>query len=474
MSIHKFIITIFLSMTVFRATSQVTVSIPQDSLQEITITDIVVQDNKKTKDYIIIRELTVQKNKPIPFLQFEKELDRSQKNIFNTSLFNDVKIDAVKSLEDATKYTVFITVKERWYIIPAPIFELYDRNYKEWRSVYNSDISRVRYGMRFSHNNFSGRRDVLRINAITGFSKDILVSYSQPFADKSLKHGFGVSASYANRIGVTYIDSLNAGLPRRLCASCPRPDNQIFESNEYNFSVGYNYRDGLYENHSVGIGYTSSRVSDTIIRLNKNYFAAGINKVNFGALSYSYNFSKVDYFAYPLLGSYYRLGLRARFSKASINQWMFYGFAGKYIKLAKNFYFSSQISGSAKLSETIESFYTQKTSSLEVANIRGLEEYLFFSTTDISLRNTLRYQFLNRKIKFPIRNPFFDKVPVKLFLRAYADGAYAHFPFPNYSALNNKLLRTWGFGIDLVTLYDITLKMDFRFDQFGRFSINFR
>jgi outer membrane protein assembly factor BamA len=474
MNIHKVIIIIVLVMVEFTATGQVTISIPQDSLQEITITNIIVQDNKKTKDYIIIRELTVQKNKPIPFLQFEKELDRSQKNIFNTSLFNDVKIDAVKSLDNPTKYTVFISVKERWYIVPAPIFELYDRNYKEWRNVYNSDISRVRYGIRFSHNNFSGRRDVLRINAITGFSQDVLVSYSQPYADKSLKHGFGVSASYAKRIGVSYIDSLNAGLPRRLCENCPRPNNRLFESNEYNISGGYNYRSGLYESHSVGIGYTSSTVSDTVIKLNRNYFAEGIDKVNFWALNYSYNFSKVDYFAYPLLGHYYRVGLRARFSKDAINQWMLYGFAGKYIKLAKNFYFSSQLSASAKLSETIESFYTQKTSNLEIANIRGLEEYLFFSTIDISARNTLRYQFLNRKFKFPIRNPFFDKIPIKLFVRAFADGAYAYFPFPNYSALNNKFLRTGGFGLDLVTLYDITIKMDFRFNQFGKFSIFFR
>jgi outer membrane protein assembly factor BamA len=474
MSIHKVIIVFFLLMIQFTATSQVTVSKPQDSLGEITIEDVIVQDNKKTKDYIILRELVVKKNDIIPFLQLEDDLDRSQKNIFNTTLFNEVRIDAVKSLTDGTKYTIFISVKERWYIFPAPIFELYDRNYKEWRKVYDSDINRVRYGMRFSHNNFSGRRDVLRVNVITGFSKDLLISYSQPFADKELKQGFGASISYAKRIGVSYIDSLNAGLPRKLCGNCPGPNNRLFESNEYNASAGYNYRKGLYASHAVGIGYTSTRVSDTIVKLNKNYFAEGIAKTNFLSVSYNYNYSKLDYFAYPLVGLYYKLGARSRFSKDALNQWMVYGFAGKYIKLAKKLYFSSQISASAKLNETVESFYTQKTSNLELGNIRGLEEYLFFSTMDISSRNNLRYEFLNRKFKSPILAKYVAKIPVRLFLRAYADGAYAHFPFPNYSVLNNKFLRTGGFGIDLVTLYDITLKMDFRFDQFGRFSINFR
>ena len=38
---------------------------------------------------------------------------------------------------------------------------------------------------------------------------------------------------------------------------------------------------------------------------------------------------------------------------------------------------------------------------------------------------------------------------------------------PGNSLLNNKLLHSWGLGVDMVTAYDIVFKMDYSFNQLG-------
>jgi hypothetical protein len=53
------------------------------------------------------------------------------------------------------------------------------------------------------------------------------------------------------------------------------------------------------------------------------------------------------------------------------------------------------------------------------------------------------------------------------FLKGYGDLGYAYTPELGISRLNNKLLRTWGAGIDIVTFYDIVLRFEYSFNQLG-------
>jgi Surface antigen variable number repeat len=454
--------------------AQISIPTTVDSLQPLVIIDIVVTGNKKTKSYIVTRDITFAKEDTIVHKDLMAILDRSQKNIFNTGLFNDVKIDIIPVANKPTDCIAKITVKERWYIIPAPVFQLYDRNYKEWVNVYNKDLNRIKYGLKFKHYNFSGRRDELRINLVNGFSKELSIRYTQPYADKKLQHGFGFFLGYSKRIGVSYIDSLNTGLPRQLCTTCPRPDNRLFVQEDYAAYINYTYRKGIYDRHFASIGYVSTRVADTIVTLNNNYFFNGVRKINLVDANYSYSFYKLDYSPYPLIGQYYTAGLRVRFSKDGLNQGMLFAYGGKYFKLLPKLYLSTQASSSLKIAQHQQSFYNAKTSNLEIGNIRGLEQYLIFSNWDISSRNTLRFQLLKTNFKLPIKVATINYVPLRLFIRGFADFAYAQLNQTNYSVLNNKLLRTAGFGIDLITIYDITIKVDFSFNQFGQFSVFFK
>ena len=445
-----------------------------DSNGIYTIKNIIITGNKKTKNYIVIRDIIFAIGDSIPYIKLQPILDRSQRNIYNNTLFNDVKLIAVPTPNKPYDLTIYITVIERWYIYPIPTFELYDRNYKVWAKVYNSDISRVKYGLKFSHNNFTGRRDKLSINIIDGFSKEYSFDYNQPYADKKLEHGFGFGGGYVKRIGVSYNDSLNTALPRQLCASCAKPDFTQYQQKDYYASVNYSYRNGPYRREIIGLNYINSSITDTLAALNRNYFLYGRTKAQFFDLTYYSIYNKVDYFAYPLRGQYYQIRSRLRFSVKDLNFLQLSAYSSKYVKLAKKLYASTQNSATINMNENEESYYNLKTTNTDIPNIHGLEQYSIVANWSIATRNTIKYKLYDGTIKYPFKIFKYNDAPLKIFVRAFADLAYAKLTFPNYSNLHNTLLHGYGLGIDIITRYDYTFGVDFTTNHFGKFSIYFK
>ena len=454
-----------------------------DSSSKTVIANIYIQGNARTKDYIITRDITFKKGDTLSQKELEAAADRSQKNIFNSALFNDVKIDLVKLRPG--ECDVFITVKERWYIIPTPVFELYDRNYKEWWKTYNHDIRRVTYGIRFSHRNFSGRKDKLDIFLIGGFSKQVVFRYSQPYADKKLRHGFSVSAGYSEKIGDSYQILGNTYMPRDTCrdyngdgvADCGGDTSlnyRLFNTREKFLALGYTYRKGLYASHVFNISVLHKSIADTIAKLNYNYFGRGQTVENYVQFSYGYNYSKLDYNPYPLLGHYFTMGLQAKLARHSTSQVMLYSYYGRYIRLMPRLYFSTQAAAAFRIPGG-QSFYNLKSSNLQIAGLRGLEQYAIHGTTEWSLKSTVRFRVMDKRFRLPllkIKNHEF--IPVKMYLKAFGDLGYSYMAKPDNRTLNNTLLRTAGFGLDIITIYDLAIKVDFSVNQLGQYGVYFK
>jgi outer membrane protein assembly factor BamA len=465
------------------ANAQTAPVLPIDSTAKIVISGIFIQGNARTKDYIVTRDITFKKGDSILLKDLDAAIDRSQKNIYNSTLFNEVKIDAVKLRPG--ECDIFITVKERWYIIPSPVFELYDRNYKEWWNTYNHDIRRVTYGIRFSHKNFSGRKDKLDIFLVTGFSKQILFRYSQPYADRNLRHGFSISAGYSEKIGDSYQIRGNTYMPRDTCRDYNgdgKPDlsgdscinYRFYDTKDKFIGVGYTYRKGLYTNHVFNLSVVRKTIADTIAQLNKEYFGRGSTGETYIQLSYGYNYSKLDFNVYPLVGHFQAVGIQTKIARHTTSQVMLYAYYGKYIKLLPRLYFSTQAAAVVRIPGD-QSFYNLKSSNLQIPNLRGLEQYAIHGTAEGYLKNTFRFRVLDKKFRLPllkIKNH--EYIPIKLYLKAFGDFGYSYIEPPNNKSLNNVLLRTGGLGLDIITIYDLSIKIDFSFNQLGQYGVYFK
>ena len=148
---------------------------------------------------MIRREIQFKAGDSIVVSAINQAFQLARQQVYNTTLFNEVKIEL--SMVSAFDIDVNVTVKERWYIFPSPQFQLIDRNLNEWLVTYKGDLSRVNYGIKFVHYNFSGRRDPLRIYLLNGDTRNISFSYSQPYSNPSLTQGFGIGGGLLPKSG---------------------------------------------------------------------------------------------------------------------------------------------------------------------------------------------------------------------------------------------------------------------------------
>ena len=250
-----------------------------DSTAKIFISSIQVTGNKRTKYYIIQREMRIQPGDSILASALFEKLKRSQELIYNTSLFTEVILEP--EFISATDMSIKVSVKEKWYIYPSPQFQLVDRNFNEWINTYHADLNRVIYGAKFAHYNLSGRRDQLRIYLLTGYARNFSFSYSAPYSNKKLTEGFFAGASYTQNREVSYkTNSKNFLL---------RFSNEAFVRKTLGVSGSYIVRKGFYRRHIFSLGYSNSTVVDSLVtKYNPLYFGNKKNNIGYTDASYIY------------------------------------------------------------------------------------------------------------------------------------------------------------------------------------------
>jgi len=62
-------------------------------------------------------------------------------------------------------------------------------------------------------------------------------------------------------------------------------------------------------------------------------------------------------------------------------------------------------------------------------------------------------------------------IPFRIYAKAYGNAGYMHHPAPGANSLNNKMLYSGGLGIDIITHYDFTIKLEWSFNQLGQNSL---
>ena len=168
----------------------------------VKISSIQIIGNKKTKSFIIERELPFATGDSIAKKDLPAIFKQAATQVYNINLFIEAKVDSVLIADNTL--AVNVTVKERWYIFPSPQFHLVDRSFNEWYSTFNADFNRVVYGVDFTHYNFSGRRDNLNITLLSGYARNIAFGYSNPYSNAKLTEGYSIFANYTENREIGY------------------------------------------------------------------------------------------------------------------------------------------------------------------------------------------------------------------------------------------------------------------------------
>lgn len=430
----------------------------------ITINRVFIIGNRRTRNQIILRELTLKEGDVFYSTDLPSIFDLDKKKLINTRLFTKVEIRTLAL--DSQRVDLLVDVNERWYTFPSPIFELSDRNFNEWWQNYNHDFRRVNYGLKLYQFNMRGRNETLRFMAQFGFTRRFELMYRFPYIDKKQKHGLTLDLNFVEAKNLAFMTDDHK-------YSFLKSDNIL--RRDRIAGLIYSYRKSFYKTHTVKIEYRNVFVDDTIKTLNPNYLQGeGIQNAQFTLITYQFNADHRDYFAYPLKGYQLQAGITKTgltnyddVNKVELN--LLYS---KHIDLKRKFYLSNNLIGYWSNPRNLSYMY-YGVLGLRKQFVRGYEIYVIEGPYYFMNKTTFKKRIFSNQYHWadmPIEQ--FRNIPIALYLKAYADIGYVeNYPYYRETGINtrlsDKLISGAGFGLDVVSSYDVVLRFEYSFNAQG-------
>lgn len=429
----------------------------------MTVGRVIIIGNKKTKDRIISRELSLKPGDTIRMNKVAETLLWDKRKIYNLRLFNLVNI-RILEIPPAT-IDLLVEVEERWYTWPAPIFELSDRNFNEWWQNYNHDFNRVNYGIKLDQYNVRGRNETLRLQAQFGFSQRFELSYTIPYIDKKQKQGLVFEYSYSNPRNLAFFTN-DHKLEFVRGSSALRTSQAI--------GIGYTYRKNFFEIHQLFVGYRNSVIKDTIESLNDNYFGANsFFKQRYASLQYQFKSEHRDVILYPLKGYQITVTLQRNGLgfEGNVNQWIANATYAHHWDLGKSFYLSNFTAG--YMSNPDQPYNLFSALGYQRQIVRGYEVYVIEGPRFVVNKTTFKKRIFSKTWRWeesPLEQ--FRHLPFAVYLKVFGDWGYVeNYPYYREKQINtrlaNKILAGYGSGLDLVMPYDVVFRFEYTFTAEG-------
>ncbi|MBS1757707.1 MAG: hypothetical protein JSU03_10540 [Bacteroidetes bacterium] len=432
-----------------------------DSSSYLMVDSIIITGNKKTKSYIIINEMQFKAGDSLQAGKLYQNLEAAKLQIYNTTLFTDVQVNA--RLLDAFHVLILIDVKEKWYIYPTPQFKLIDRNFNDWIKTYHASLSRVNYGAKFAHYNLSGRNDKLRIYLQNGYSRNISFSYSSTASNPALNQGFSIGAGYTQNREIPYKTGYNNKLMLYKI-------EDHFVKNSFEAEISYNHRNGLFKQHSFSIQYQHQSVADSIVTnvYNPGYFGNGKPSAGFTDISYYYQYIRTNNNSYPLTGKIFNiLFLKRGFGlTGGINMFSTDINFNNYFAHSHQWYSSIELSSNVKLPFN-QAYINQQAFGYKDFYLRGMEYYVIDGVAALLAKYSLRKKIVSFKVPVPFHIKILPSIPFNIYAKTYADAGYCYNKTQYNSQFNNRLLYSGGLGLDILSLYDFSFRIEYSINQLG-------
>lgn len=441
---------------------------PTDSLF-VKVDTVFITGNRITKPFIILRELSFERDDTIAFTDWQSHIDRSKKNLINTSLFNFVDI-TWKYLNETDSgivrsIAVTIAVRERWYTWPSPVFDVMEQNLNTWwRNGHNLD--RATYGFMITRYNFRGRKETVALIARFGYSQQIGGQYSIPFIDKKRTLGVTLTALYTRNHEVFLATRNN------LLVFYKDRDHHI--RSDFSASMKFQYRPGIYYRQTLDLKFTDLRVNDDVISLAPDYFADTATRMRYFSVSYQLVRDYRDARYYPLSGTYsdvevtrHGLGL---LEDENLNLTFIAGGFRKYQRITSRIYAAGMVRFRYLPGQT-PPYYHQRALGFSTY-VRGYEYYVIDGQSYMLFKSSLKYQLMKPrtyKVKFlPVEK--FNMFHVAIYGGIFCDGGYVQ-NRSTQPAHANTLADSWlysfGAGLDFVTYYDLVFRFECAVNHLG-------
>lgn len=433
---------------------EVTLS-PKDSAYVIKA--ISLSGNKRTRRSTILRELPFHTGDAYPLPAIVEKLEESKRQLMNTNLFRNVVV-TLRSLQGHT-VSVDVDVEEKWYFYPQPFLRVANGSFSQWNER-GRKLEHLNYGLKLTQYNFSGRNDKMYLNFTNGYTKKVELQYQGFFLDKDLKWSSGISLAYGKNRELNYATENNKLLPIKT------PGGYLYEFMQS--TLDFMYRPAIKTRHTLSVGYNYNRIGDTVRKLNAFYTTA--NTYSYPYLTYKLSFKDLDFNPYPTKGQTGELTLYKAGFGGAINLWQLSATGTRYWSLTPKTYFGLNAGGVLKLPFR-QPYIMQHFLGYGDAFLQGYENYIIDGVAGGYTKATIGFNLLHKNIPLPEIRWFksLHNMPLKVYAKTYVNAGYSYNSNPSlYNGLNNRMLYSAGFGLDVVVFTDTVLKFEWSFNQLGQ------
>ena len=277
------------------------------------IDTVIISGNAKTKDYVILNEMTMRQGGVAT--REGMSFDRSR--IYSLGLFTrvDIQYDSLGSV-----HFLLVDVGERWYLIPFPIFGFRD-----------GDPKRIYYGFGVLHNNVGGRNQKLYGSLALGYDPSLVFSFIDPLFDHDNRLYAGGALSFRRARNRSAIESAISG---------------SFDEYYYNLNGTLGKRLDLYQTLGVNLGYQIVSVSQ--YREGRTVSTDGTDRFIYSTVNYTYD--SRDLAEYPSRGTFVGLGITKNgFGESDVNYTRYSVDLRNFVPLPYGFTFGRPGAGERRL-----------------------------------------------------------------------------------------------------------------------------
>jgi outer membrane protein assembly factor BamA len=232
------------------------------------------------------------------------------------------------------------------------------------------------------------------------------------------------------------------------------------------------YRPGLYHYFELKATGNWIQISDSLYSLDSNYLAQGKKENTSLSIYMDYAYDSRNSKSYPLSGNYLKVFLN-KIGMGLISKDVDYFYYGVnfhfYQTLAERWHVAEMFKLENSSGEDHPYYY--QLNLIDKKNfIRGYDLYTIKGDMMYYCRNDLKYTLVKpntKKVKQGQEKNKFKALQYAFYLNLFADAGYVTNKFTENNPYNNKLLFSWGVGLDFVTYYDLVFRFEYAFTSIG-------
>lgn len=425
---------------------------------------IYTSGNKKTKEYIIHRELSFSEGDTLHNLVSHAEFSKRQ--LLNTFLFNDVRIEFQDSL-------AYVILKERWYIWPFPVLDQADRNFNQW--WLSKDPKRLIYGVNLAVYNVAGRYHTMMLDLLNGYTKLARVSYKVPYFNKKLSWGLDFQTTYSANREVWLFTKDNK--------------LQFFNDNNRQLiqrafgELRFVNRKNFFTYHIPYAGYSWEEVEDTVRRAGSQpqFFIDSASYQREIYTGYQFTHDKRDYKGYPLNGHLLKADVNLSYLGTQKKELFYHLYTSysHYKRLSKKWFAAAHASG-YYYSNNSPPYTRMQALGYDRNYLRGYELNVIDGNAYVLSKAELKYKLFSKKYKMPGSIRGYESADLSVYITGFYDAAYVANPYNRVGDIyNNNLINSYvngyGAGLNFLLFYDYLMRLEYSSNQWGfsRFYISF-